>query len=66
MIYDGMKKNIDADRAQQQGYGHPLTNIMSRKVRKGKTTSGKSSLKIGQGTKFEICLKHIFIFPLMS
>ena len=28
------KKNMDAYRAQQQGYGHPLTIIMSRKVRK--------------------------------
>ena len=36
-----MKKNIDAYRAQQQGYGHPFTIIMSRKVRKEEKPHGK-------------------------
>ena len=58
---------MDAYRAQQQGYGHPFTIIMSRKSEeRGKTTWRKCSLKIGQGTKFEICVQHIFIFTLMS
>ena len=40
--------------AQQQGYGHPLQLFMPKKLRKeAKTTWGKSSLKKGQGTKFE-------------
>ena len=37
-----MTKNIDAYRAQQQGYGHPLTIIMSRKVRKEEKPHGKN------------------------
>ena len=46
---------MDAYRAQQQGYGHPLTIIHVQKdEQRGKTTWGKSSLKKGQGTKFEI------------
>ena len=43
---------MDAYRAQQQGYGHPLTIVMSRNEERGKTTWEKSSLKIGQGTQF--------------
>ena len=59
--------HMDAYRAQQQGYGCPLTIIHVQKTEeKGKTTWEKSSLKIGQGTKFEICLQNIFIFTLMS
>ena len=58
---------MDAYRAQQQGYGHPLTISMSKKdEERGKTTWGKSSLKKGHNTKFEICLQDIFIFTLMS
>ena len=55
---------MDTYKAQQQGYGHPLTIIHVQKAKeRGKTTWGKSSLKIGQGTKFEIiCFQHIFIF----
>ena len=37
-----MTKNMDAYRAQQQGYGHPLTIIMSRKVRKEAKPHGKN------------------------
>ena len=33
---------MDAYRAQQQGYGHPLKNIMSRKVRKEAKSHGKN------------------------
>ena len=36
------KKYIDAYRAQQQGYGHPLTIIMSRKVRKKEKPHGEN------------------------
>ena len=32
---------MDAYRAQQQGYGHPLTIIMSKKVRKEAKPHGK-------------------------
>ena len=43
---------------------HPLTMIhVQKNEERGKTTWGKSSLKKGQGTRFEIiCLQHIFIF----
>ena len=45
-------RNIDAYRAQQQGYGNPLQLFLSRKVQeRGKTTWGKSSLKNGKGTE---------------
>ena len=57
---------MDAYRAQQQGYGHPLTIIHVQKAEeRGKITRGESSLKKGQGTKFEICLQHIIIFTLI-
>ena len=50
--------HIGACRAQQQGYGHHLQLFMSRKdEERGKTTWGKSSLKKGEGTKFETCLQ---------
>ena len=43
---------MDAYRAQLQGYGHPLTIIMSKNAaERGKTTWGKSSLKIGHERK---------------
>ena len=55
---------MDAYRAQQQVYGHPLAIIhVQKSEERGKTTWGKSSVKKGQGTQFEIiCLQHIFIF----
>ena len=58
---------MDTYKAQQQGYGHPLTIIHVQKAKEiGKTTWGKSSLKKGKGTKFEIiCLQHILIFTSM-
>ena len=37
-----IQMHIDAYRAQQQGYGHPLTIIMSRKVRKEAKPHGKN------------------------
>ena len=37
-----MKKYMDAYRAQQQGYGHPLTIIMSRKVTKEAKPHGEN------------------------
>ena len=33
---------MDAYRAQQQGYGHPLTIIMSRKMRKEEKPHGEN------------------------
>ena len=59
-----MSENIGVYKAQQQGHGHPLTIIMSKKTRKEEKSHGEiSSLKKEQGTKFEIlCLQHIFIF----
>ena len=45
---------MDSYRAQQQGYVHPITIIYVQKAEeRGKTTWGTSSLKQGQGTKFE-------------
>ena len=56
---------MDAYRAQQQGYGHPLTIIHVQKDdEKGKTTWGKSSLKKGQGTKFEQYVFNISLYSL--
>ena len=50
--------HIGVYRDHQQGYAQPLQLFMSRKAKEsGKTTLGKSSLKKGQGTKFEICLQ---------
>ena len=47
-----MSKNIGVYRPQQQGYGHPLANIMSKKdEERGKNTWGKSFLKIGHERK---------------
>ena len=37
-----MKKNIGSYRAQQQGYGHPLTIIMSKKLRKETKPRGEN------------------------
>ena len=56
--------HMDVYRAQQQGYGLPLTIIHVQKVEeRAKTTWGKSSLNKAQGTKFEIiCIQNIFIF----
>ena len=34
--------HMDAYRAQQQGYGHPLTIIMSKKVRKEAKPHGEN------------------------
>ena len=34
--------HMDSYRAQQQGYGHPLTIIMSRKVRKEAKPHGEN------------------------
>ena len=48
-----MSKNIDAYRAQQQGYAHPLTIIHVQKAKERvKTAWGKSFLGKGKGTKF--------------
>ena len=45
-------KNIGVYREQKQGYGHPLTIIMSKKMRKEtKTHMEKSFLKIGHERK---------------
>ena len=55
--------HIGVYRAQQQGYGQHLQVFISGKAdERGKTTWRKSSLKKGQGTKFEICLQYVFIF----
>ena len=53
--------HMDSYRAQQQGYGHPLTIIHVQKAEeRGKNTWEKSSFKKGQGTKFEICIQLCF------
>ena len=36
------QKNMDAYRAQKQGYGHPLTIIMIKKVRKEAKPHGEN------------------------
>ena len=59
-----MTKNMDAYRAQQQGYGHPLTIIMSTKVRKEAKPHGENHpSRKEKSQNFEIiCLQHILIF----
>ena len=47
---------MDAYMAQQQGYGHLLTIIMSKKDKEGgKTIRGKSSLKKGHEKQYQKC-----------
>ena len=47
---------MDAYRAQKQGYGHPLTIIMSKKTKeRDQTTWGKSSLKKDMRGKKKCC-----------
>ena len=60
--------HMDAYRAQQQGYGHPLRIIMSRKVRKEKKPHGENPpSRKEKCRKFKIiCLQNIFIFTLMT
>ena len=55
---------MDAYRDQQQGYGHPLTIIMYRKVRKEEKPHGENpSSRKDKAQNFEIiCLQHILIF----
>ena len=59
-----MTKNIDAYRAQLQGYGHPLTIIMFKKVRKEAKPHGKTPpSRKDKAQNFEIIfLQHILIF----
>ena len=59
-----MTKNIDAYRAQQQGYGHPLTIIMSKKMNKEVKPHGENPpSRKDKGQNFEIIfLQHILIF----
>ena len=56
-----MTKNLDVYRAQQQNYGHPLTIIVQKSEERGKITWGKSSLKIGQDTKFEMSSTYLHL-----
>ena len=58
--------HMDGYRAQKQGSGHPLTIIMSRKVRKEEKPHGEILPQDRTRKKFEICLQYIFIFTLMS
>ena len=59
--------HMDAYRSQQQGYDHPLTIIMSRKVRKEAKPHGENPpSRKDKAQNFEICLQHIFIFNSMS
>ena len=55
---------MDAYRAQQQGYGHPLKLIMSRKVRKEAKPYGENPpSRKDEAQKFEIiCFQNILIF----
>ena len=55
---------MDAYRAQQQGYGHPLTIIMSKKMRKETKPHGENPpSRKDKAQNYEIiCLKHILIF----
>ena len=56
--------HLGAYRAQQEGYGHPLQFILSRKVEeRGKNTWEKSSLKKEKRKKFE---QHVFNMYLCS
>ena len=54
---------MDAYRAHQQGYGHPLTIIHGQKdEERGKTTWGKSSIKKDKAQN----LKYFFNISLYS
>ena len=56
--------NIDAYRAQQQGYGHPLQLFMSIKVRKEAKLHGENShSRKDKAQKFE---QHVFNISLSS
>ena len=55
---------MDAYRAQQQGYGHPLTIIMLRKVRKEAKTHGEnppSRKDKAQNLKYEFNISSSFL-----
>ena len=56
---------MDAYRAQQQGYGHPLQSFMPRKVRKEAKPHGENPpSRKEKAQNFEIiCLQNILIFP---
>ena len=56
-------RNIDVYRTQQQGYGHPLTIIMSKKMRKEARPHGENPPSIKEKEKYE---KHVFIIYLSS
>ena len=55
---------MDAYRAQQQDYGHPLTIIMSRKIRKEAKPHGENPpSRKDKAQNFEIiCLQNFLIF----
>ena len=55
--------HMDAYRAQQQVYGHPLTIIMSRKVRKETKPHGENHPSRKEKEQNE---KHMFIMYLYS
>ena len=55
---------MDAHRAQQQGYGHPLTIIMSRKVRKEAKPHGENP-PLGNEKEQQFA-KHVFNMSLYS
>ena len=53
---------MDAYRAQQQGYDHPLQLIMSRKVRKEAKPHGENPPSGKDEEQYE---QHVFIFPFL-
>ena len=55
--------NIDAYRAQQQGYGHPLQLFMYRKVRKEEKPHGENlPSREHKAQNLTTCLKHRCFF----
>ena len=54
---------MDAYRSQQQGYGNPLTIIMSRKVRKEAKPHGENPPSRKEKEQYE---QHVFIIYFSS
>ena len=56
-------RNIDLNRVQQQGYGHPLQLFMSRKAEeRGKTTWGIPPSRKEKAQNLKHVFNYVFIF----
>ena len=64
MVGQKIWMHMDVYKAHQQGYGHPLTINMSRKVRKEAKPHGENppSIKEKEQNFDIICIQHILVF----